>query len=113
MVTLIRECWIPDRAQYNSATWTAELMNGTEPDPTVLMANLVHLENTLEREIRVSGKTWRRVMGCEWHVHEEDVTCEGSEEARLIDPRAEREDRVIKMWRQQGGTYFKSEGLAF
>lgn len=82
-------------------------MNGTGSDPSVLTANLVQLENTLEREIRVSGKTWRRVLGCEWHVHEEDVTCEGSEEARLVDPRIDREDRVVRLYRQQGGIYHK------
>lgn len=83
LVAFIREMWIPDGHQHH--IW-GQLADGQSEDPERLVWLMEALLGS-KHEIRVSAKTWRRLQSCEWHVHEDFVWCEGSEEASLDDQR--------------------------
>lgn len=59
------------------------------------------------------------MLGCEWHVHEDHVACEGSEEARLPDLQGDWQDVWWRNKRKDGYLMLKgvrwtpAEVLAF
>ncbi|EME45285.1 hypothetical protein DOTSEDRAFT_23332 [Dothistroma septosporum NZE10] len=83
LVALVREMWMPDGHKH---TIWGELVDGRSEDPERLVW-LVEALLDSKHEVRVSAKARRRMESCEWHVHEDFVWCEGSEEASLDDQR--------------------------
>ncbi|SMR48560.1 unnamed protein product [Zymoseptoria tritici ST99CH_1A5] len=79
LVDLVRAMWIPE--YHRHALWGA-LVGGKSDNWMDLMHFIDALGNEGKR-IRVSDRMWRRVLGCDWHVHAPGEWCDYSEEMRL------------------------------
>ncbi|CZT24003.1 uncharacterized protein RCC_09720 [Ramularia collo-cygni] len=79
-VDLVREMWVPDGHRFG--IWN-DLVGGCSAKPDDLLWAMDEL-NRSEHTVRISQKTKTRLLSCEWHVHEKNDECEGSEEYKLL-----------------------------
>lgn len=109
LVDLVREMWVPDGNRF--AIWN-DLVGGQSFDPDNLIWAMEELQSSHRKQIewkassmsqilllaeiradfhtshldtvRISNKTTVRLLACEWHIHEPQDFCEGSEEYKLL-----------------------------
>lgn len=80
LVDLVREMWVPDGNRF--VIWV-DLVGGKSENADDLNWAIDELTRS-EHTIRISQKTTTRLLACEWHVHEKNDMCEGSEEFALL-----------------------------